>query len=217
VTRPNAKDNNSADGHRDLSPSAPARAAGSYRIIEWKVTSSVYGRGTMLMGPMDEDGQVAVTLAPPGVPLPTPAQFQAPLASAGWRVAWLMAVGDGNIIADEQDPFDLDAMSFEDVVGFVLDHCPQHLGWLAEQVVARARNTAFTLKPDHRGYVPPGAAHREATLIGMLADAEAALSAHAVRLQRIPMCALDAKWMRYLRSTIAPVLDHELVLGPRPA
>lgn len=214
MKRPNATEHDSANRPDD--ESGAARAVDSYRILEWKIASSVYGRGTMLMGPMDQDGTVAVTLAPPGVPLPTPADFQAPLASAGWRAAWLMAVGDGNVIVDEQEPFDLDAMTFEDVVGLVLDHCPQHLGWLAEQVVARARNTAFTLRPDHRGYVPPGAAHREAALIGMLADAEVALNAHNARLQRIPLCPLDAKWMQYLRRTIAPVLDQELLLERRP-
>jgi hypothetical protein len=209
VKRPNAKEHDRDD------ESNPARPVGSYRIREWTVASSVYGRGTMLMGPMDKEGTLAVTVAPPGVPLPTPADFQAPLASAGWRVAWLMAVGDGNVIVDEQEPFDLDAMSFEDVVGLILDHCPQHLGWLAEQVDARARNTAFTMQPDHRGYVPPGAAHREAALIGMLADVEAALSTHSARLQTIPMCPLDAGWMKHVRRTIAPALDQEILLERR--
>jgi hypothetical protein len=196
-----------ADSFSDECHLAPA-----LRPTRWEVSSSVYGRGTMLYGPFDK--RVAVILAPPSVPLPTPPDWQAPLASSGWRAAWMMPLADGSVILDEQEPFDLDALSFADAVEIVLNHCPEHLGWLCQQVSMRASTTVFTLHADCNGVVPPGGAHREAALVGMLASAEEALARHRERLSRVPGCPLDGGWVERLRETVRPVVDRDLLQGP---
>lgn len=198
------------NGDFHLAPAAPAQ-----RPTRWEVSSSVYGRGTMLYGPFDE--KMAVVLAPPSVPLPTPPDWPAPLASSGWRAAWMMPLADGSVILDEQEPFDLDALSFAGAVEIVLDHCPEHLGWLCKQVSMRAATTVFTLRADRNGVVPPGCAHRQAALLGMLADAEDALARHSERLSAVPSCPLDAGWLGRLRETVRPAVDRELLSGPPAA
>ncbi len=189
-----------------------APAAAEQRVVRWEVSSSVYGRGTMLFGPFDE--KIAVMLAPPSVPLPTPPDWRAPLASSGWRAAWMMPLADGHVILDEQEPFDLDALSFADVVDIVLHRCPEYLGWVCEQVSMRASTTVFTMRTDRNGVLPPGSAYRQAALLGMLADAEHALATHSRALSAIPSCPLDAAWLARLRKTICPAIDRELLSGP---
>lgn len=192
-------------GH-DIGASEPGQDS-----IYWEVTSSIYGRGTILFGSAGKD--FVVIIAPPSVPLPTPPDWKAPLASSGWRAAWMMRIADGRIVIDEQEPVDLKEMSFAEVVGFVLEHCPTYLLWLSQQVTMRARTTAFTLQRDRNGVLPPGSAHREAAIVGMLADAEEALAIHSSHLKRIPECPLDTAWLDHLRRTISPVIDRVLLPG----
>jgi hypothetical protein len=189
----------------------PRPAAAPQRVEHWEMSPSVYGRGTIVYGPFDK--KVSVVLAPPSVPLPTPPDWPAPLASSGWRAAWMMPLADGSVILDEQEPFDLDALSFADAVAIVIDHCPQYLPWMADQVTMRVRSTASTLRCDRNGVVPPGAGHREAALLEMLAGAEEALMVHRARLSKIDRCGLDSAWLADLRRSVSPVVDQALIAG----
>lgn len=198
--------------HHDRSPTASRRAdSEAERPRRWEVACSVYGRGTTLFGPLE--GGVSLVLAPPAVPLPTPPNWTAPLASSGWRAAWLMPLADGSVILDEQEPFELEALSLSDAVGIVLEHCPENLGWIADQVRMRADTTAFACKPDRAGRLPGDVAHREATLLALLADAEKMLDDHAGRLVDIEHCPLDERWVSDLRDVVAPVIDRALLAG----
>jgi hypothetical protein len=200
-------------GHTDTlnGDSDPRSAAAPQRVEHWEMSPSVYGRGTVVYGPVDK--KVSVVLAPPSVPLPTPPDWAAPLASSGWRAAWMMPLADGSVILDEQEPFDLDALSFADAVAIVIDHCPQYLPWMADQVMMRVRNTASTLRPDRNGVVPAGAGHREAALVEMLAGAEEAVMIHGARLSKIDRCGLDSSWLADLRRSAGPFVDAALIAG----
>lgn len=197
--------------HHDHSFPRSDSSTSEERPQRWEVSTSVYGRGKMLYGPLDE--RVSLVLAPPAVPLPTPPNWQAPLASSGWRAAWLMPLADGRVILDEQEPFELETLNLAEVIEIVLDNCPQYLRWIAEQVTMRAGTTAFSLKPDRNGVLPAGAAHREAALIAMLADAERALAHHADRLAGITDCPLDEGWLEELRAMMTPCIDQALLAG----
>jgi hypothetical protein len=184
---------------------------GDKRPYTWEVSPSVYGRGLILHGSLHES--VFLVVAPPAVPLPTPPEWQAPLASNGWRAAWLTPYEDGTLVLDEQEPFRLERISLSDAVGIILEHCPHYLEWAAEEVRTRAVTTAFALKPDRNGRLPAGAARREASLLAMLADAEQMLANHAERLSTVQGCPLNEQWLEQVRTTVAPFVDEALVAG----
>jgi hypothetical protein len=177
----------------------------------WEVSPSVYGRGLILHGSVNES--VFLVVAPPAVPLPTPPEWRTPLASNGWRAAWLKPYDDGTLVLDEQEPFRLESISLSDAVAIVLEHCPYYLEWVAEQVRTRAVTTAFALKPDRNGRLPAGAAHREASLLATLADAEQMLACHSERLSAVQDCPLDERWLEDVRATVAPFVDEPLLAG----
>jgi hypothetical protein len=185
----------------------------NYLPYTWEVSASVYGRGLILHG--SSSRSTFLVVAPPAVPLPTPAEWRAPLASNGWRAAWFRPHEDGTLVLDEQEPFRLESISLSDAVGIVLEHCPHYLVWIAEEVRTRAVTTAFALKPDRNGRLPGGAAHREASLLAMLADAEQMMACYSDRLSAVEDCQLDERWLEDVRTTVAPFVDEALLATAR--
>ncbi|MET0604296.1 MAG: hypothetical protein ABW167_20085 [Baekduia sp.] len=158
----------------------------------WDVIGAVHGRGTLLMGPWTTaDAPVgAWVFAPPGVRLATPESEYAddpPISIFGWRQALWMPDSCGNVVIDHGRPEWFDESTFGDVLRHVLEHCPQHLGWLERTTYDYVATLHLQTRRGANGRPAPSAKLAAGTLTEVVQEAEAGLCEHERQLRTVSL------------------------------
>lgn len=150
-------------------------------MSEWRVVSAVHGRGTLLLGPLVQEGETrGWVFAPPGVRLATPESDDPaapPISISGWREALWMPDADGTIAIDHGRPISLDTCRFGTVLEHVCSRCPEHLSWIWETLDDYLRTLHLQTRQWANGARAPS--HKLATraMNALVADTEEALEA----------------------------------------
>lgn len=198
---------------------------------DWKIVSAVHGRGTLLVGPWGAPGGIvagAWAYAPPGVRLATPESTDPddpPLSVFGWREAYWNLDGEGNALIDHGRPADLHTCSLAEVLEHVCRRCPEHLGWVTDELERYVRTLHLQTRPDGSGGRSPSGALAARTLRTFIDDSEEALGmmdAEVARLGgpdgRLPRAgslrALFAVLDEQAHGSAAWDDDHESVRSP---
>lgn len=122
----------------------------------WQVVGAVLGRHTFAVGPSPRDPSgEALVLVPPGVRIPEPEDAEEPVSTQEWRVALWPADDAGNRYVDVGRPEWVSVVSLAYVIDLVELKCPQHLGWVADNLERRLLNACIAAIPDAGGFVLP--------------------------------------------------------------
>jgi hypothetical protein len=136
------------------------------------VVSSIYGRGTLLIGPLlDERGgrlPGGVAMAPPGVFLRTDEACSEPLSRAGWR----LAVWSRGVQLDQHRPIGHESLSLGEAAEYVRVRTPRHVEWMRLVVRAQMDVMLGLTRPDFEGRLP-AAADRACLALRALAEESA--------------------------------------------